>query len=178
MIDKIRYASIVVRARVIWCRKVFGITVRKSGNTIVRDSIPKECLTCRRIDDRSSDGRKVSCEERGVRNSPKRCSSLCFPQTFKCSKEEGLVPFQRSSTGSAVLVATELGLSRVEELTRVEVVVSQEFINASVEVVRSGSRNCSHHRLSLSKLRGKGVAIDFELLNGINVEIQGEIVET
>src|SRR5262249_13845072 len=96
----------------------------------------------------------------------------------KRTKEKCLVADNGTASCCAILIAPEFRFCGIEELARIEVVVAEEFIHTSVEVVRARSRHCGYNRLSLPELGREGVAIDLEFLNRVDTQIQRQIVES
>src|SRR5205809_7957222 len=107
---------------------------------------------------------KVGCGEtassRDDRRQRKRARS-CFPDLASAlivREPEKLVFPERASHGVAELVTPQFRLSRVEETSRVEFVVAQEFERRSVKAVGAGLSNRVHHRAAeFSILRIKAI---------------------
>src|SRR5262249_25333437 len=172
--------AIVVRAGVVGRGEVFVKPLRKTRNATIRtirNYIADERLPCRGIDNRCGNGRKVAGQELWIHYRSEQGSALSRPQSFICAEEECLAMDNRPTGRGAELIATEFGLLRVNESASVQVVIAEELVNVPMNIIRAGTRDGGHHRLPLPELGRESVAVDFELLHGIDVELDREIVE-
>ena len=100
---------------------------------------------------------------------------------FVVSEEEGLVPHDRAAHRAAKLVQTERGngpVAPVEEIPRVQGVVSQKLINISVQLI-AAAPNYDVDRASriLAELRFLVAGLHLELLNRIHRRIENDAAD-
>ena len=90
--------------------------------------------------------------------------SLARAEPFVIREEEDTIAANRSAECESILILPERWTRSVEEVTRVQFAISEEFVDAPMERIRAGSDSNIDNSDASSVLGRKGIAFDFELL--------------
>src|SRR5207245_1629464 len=117
---------------------------------------------------------------RGARNGLAEAHARALEERFLGDEEEQLVLFDRAAYRSAELVHPQSRLAilveQVEEISRVQVAVSEVFEQAAVELIRSGLGDDRDLAAGTGSELGRIVAaLDAKLLHVFEARLQAEI---
>ncbi len=90
-----------------------------------------------------------------VGHSTQKAVSLSCAERFVIREKEGLVSYNRPSEGVSILVLPKGGLLRVEEIARIQLVITQELVGAPVKLIGARFDSGVDHRYAASVFGGK-----------------------